>query len=88
VVVLSDKDSAVGAARNLLHSFAQESCGQCVPCANGTAKAAALIALPKWDQELLADLCAAMREASICGLGRSATQSIECVARYFPAELS
>ena len=88
VVVLSDKDSAVGAARNLLRFFAQESCGQCTPCANGTAKAAALIALPKWDQELLADLCAAMREASICGLGRSATQPIDCVTRYFPGELS
>ena len=88
VVVLSDKDSAVGAARNLLRFFAQESCGQCPPCGNGTAKAAALIALPRWDQELLADLCAAMHDASICGLGQAAPKPVECVVKHFPGELA
>jgi len=87
VVGLSDKDSAVGAARNLLRFFAQESCGQCTPCVNGTAKAAALIALPRWDQELLADLCVAMREASICGLGQAAPNPVDCVVKHFPGEL-
>jgi formate dehydrogenase len=88
VVVLSDKDSAVGAARNLLRFFAQESCGQCTPCVNGTAKAAALIALPRWDQELLGDLCVAMREASICGLGQAAPNPVDCVVKHFPGELA
>ena len=49
VMVLSDQDSAVGAARNLMRFFEHESCGQCTPCRNGTAKASALIAQPKWD---------------------------------------
>ena len=39
VIVLSDQDSAVGAARNLMRFFEHESCGQCTPCRNGTAKA-------------------------------------------------
>ena len=44
VVVLSDKDRAAGAARNLMRFFKDESCGQCTPCRVGTAKALALMA--------------------------------------------
>jgi len=88
VMVLSDKDSAVGAARNLMRFFEHESCGQCTPCRNGTAKASALIAGPKWDQELLADLSAVMRDASICGLGQAAPNPVDCVVKYFPGELT
>ena len=87
VVVLSDHDTAVGAARNTMHFFEHESCGQCTPCRNGTAKAAALIEQPKWDLELLADLSAVMRDASICGLGQAAPNPIDCVVKYFPQEL-
>jgi formate dehydrogenase len=39
VVVLSDKDTATGAARNVMKFFADESCGQCTPCRVGTEKA-------------------------------------------------
>ncbi|HEY9068432.1 MAG TPA: NAD(P)H-dependent oxidoreductase subunit E [Burkholderiaceae bacterium] len=88
VVVLSDHDSAVGAARNTMRFFAHESCGQCTPCRNGTAKASALIEKPQWDLELLADLSQVMRDASICGLGQAAPNPIDCVVRYFPQELT
>ena len=88
VVVLSDKDSAVGAARNLMRFFEHESCGQCTPCRNGTAKASALISQPKWDLELLADLSQVMRDASICGLGQAAPNPVDCVVKYFPGELA
>ena len=88
VVVLSDHDTAVGAARNTMRFFEHESCGQCTPCRNGTAKAAALIEQPKWDLDLLADLSAVMRDASICGLGQAAPNPIDCVVKYFPHELS
>jgi formate dehydrogenase len=88
VMVLSQHDSAVGAARNLMRFFAHESCGQCTPCRNGTAKASALIAHPKWDLELLADLSQVMRDASICGLGQAAPNPLDCVIKYFPGELA
>jgi formate dehydrogenase beta subunit len=88
VVVLSDHDTAVGAARNLMRFFQHESCGQCTPCRNGTAKAAALIAEPKWDLPLLADLSTVMRDASICGLGQAAPNPFDCVVKYFPEELA
>ncbi|USE78137.1 NAD(P)H-dependent oxidoreductase subunit E [Cupriavidus gilardii] len=88
VVVLSDHDRAVDVARNLMHFFAHESCGQCTPCRVGTAKAVQLIAQPRWDREALADLSAVMRDASICGLGQAAPNPIDCVIRYFSHELA
>ena len=88
VIVLSDQDSAVGAARNMLRFFKHESCGQCTPCRNGTAKASALIDQPHWDLPLLDDLSQVMREASICGLGQAAPNPIDCVVRYFAQELA
>jgi formate dehydrogenase len=87
VVVLSESDSAVGAARNTMDFFRHESCGQCTPCRSGTAKAAALIAEPQWNLPLLAELSALMRDASICGLGQAAPNPVDCVVRYFPHEL-
>lgn len=88
VMVLSQADRAMDAARNLMRFFRHESCGQCTPCRNGTAKAADLIALPNWDLELLADLSVVMRDASICGLGQAAPNPVDCVIKYFPHELS
>jgi NADH:ubiquinone oxidoreductase subunit F (NADH-binding)/NADH:ubiquinone oxidoreductase subunit E len=87
VVVLSDQDTAVQAARNTMRFFQHESCGQCTPCRNGTAKATALIHKPRWDLPLLADLSEVMRDASICGLGQAAPNPIDCVVKYFPHEL-
>jgi NADH:ubiquinone oxidoreductase subunit F (NADH-binding)/NADH:ubiquinone oxidoreductase subunit E len=88
VVVLSDADSAKGAARNLMRFFKDESCGQCTPCRVGTAKALALVEKPVWDVPLLAELSQVMRDASICGLGQAAPNPVDCVVRYFPHELT
>ena len=86
VVVLSDKDRAADAARNLMRFFKDESCGQCTPCRVGTAKALALMAAPKWDGPLLTELSAAMMDASICGLGQAAPNPVLTVLKYFPDE--
>ena len=87
VMVLSDQDTATGAARNMMRFFHHESCGQCTPCRVGTAKAAHLMDQPKWDVALLADLSLVMRDASICGLGQAAPNPMDCVVKYFPHEL-
>ena len=87
VIVLSQQDSAVAAARNLMRFFRDESCGQCTPCRSGTAKALALIEQPRWDTALLAELSQVMRDASICGLGQAAPNPVDCVMRYFAPEL-
>jgi formate dehydrogenase len=88
VIVLSQHDTAAAAARNMLRFFKHESCGQCTPCRNGTAKASDLIEQPRWDLPLLADLSQVMRDASICGLGQAAPNPIDCVIKYFPQELT
>ena len=87
VIILSDRDTAVNAARNMMRFFKDESCGQCTPCRVGTAKALALIEQPKWDIPLLEDLSFVMRDASICGLGQAAPNPVDCVIKYFPHEL-
>ena len=87
VVVLSDKDSARDAALNMLRFFEAESCGQCTPCRVGCEKAVKLMRAPKWDQDLLEDLCTVMGDASICGLGQAAPNPIRLTMKHFPEEL-
>ena len=87
IIVLSQHDSAMAAARNTMAFFKHESCGQCTPCRAGTAKALDIIAKDSWDIPLLEDLSAVMRDASICGLGQAAPNPVDCVIKYFPHEL-
>ena len=86
--MLSQHDRARDAAQNLMHFFADESCGQCTPCRVGTEKAIALLAQPAWDMALLGELSQAMADASICGLGQAAPNPIACVIKYFPQEVA
>jgi formate dehydrogenase len=87
VVVLSDKDTATAAARNVMKFFADESCGQCTPCRVGTEKALHLMNERRWDQPLLQELSQAMMDASICGLGQAAPNPMLSVMKYFPREV-
>ena len=88
VVVLSDHDRARDAALNMLRFFEDESCGQCPPCRVGCEKAVKLMQADTWDQPLLEDLCTAMADASICGLGQAAPNPIKLVLQHFSDEVS
>ena len=88
VVVLSQHDSAAGAARNVMKFFSEESCGQCTPCRVGTVKALDLMQTQRWDAPLLHELSQAMMDASICGLGQAAPNPALSVLKYFPKEVS
>jgi NADH-quinone oxidoreductase subunit F len=66
--------------------FRDESCGQCVPCRVGTERQEEILArlarkrpLGSVDSELalLKEMGQAMRDASICGLGHTASSAIE-----------
>jgi NADH-quinone oxidoreductase subunit F len=66
--------------------FRDESCGQCVPCRVGTARQEELLGRlaagrPLGSREaeldLLRELGQAMRDASICGLGQTASSAVE-----------
>jgi formate dehydrogenase len=87
IVVLSDKDKAAAAARNVMKFFADESCGQCTPCRVGTEKALHLMHEKRWDEPLLQELSQAMMDASICGLGQAAPNPVLSVLKYFPWEV-
>ena len=87
IIVLSQQDRAIDAARNLMRFFEHESCGQCTPCRSGTAKVSELIRGDAWDRQLLGELSQVMRDASICGLGQAAPNPIDSVMRYFAHEL-
>ena len=87
VVVLSDKDNMWDAATNLMRFFAHESCGQCTPCRNGTAKAVMLMQAEAPDTGLLDELSVAMADASICGLGQAASNPLTSVMKHFPEDI-
>jgi formate dehydrogenase len=87
VVVLSNHDTAAGAARNVMKFFADESCGQCTPCRVGTVKALDLMGAKTWDAPLMKELSQAMMDASICGLGQAAPNPVLTVLKYFPKEV-
>jgi formate dehydrogenase len=88
VVILSGHDDIKAVALNLMRFFEDESCGQCTPCRVGTEKAVELMARGPWNVGLLEELSAAMRDASICGLGQAAPNPLLCVLKYFPEELT
>jgi formate dehydrogenase beta subunit len=88
VIVLSNKDTARGAALNMMRFFAHESCGQCTPCRVGTEKAANLMQAKVWDKATLDDLSTVMVDASICGLGQAAPNPLLSVFKYFPQEVT
>jgi formate dehydrogenase beta subunit len=87
IVILSNHDTAAGAARNLMKFFSEESCGQCTPCRVGTAKAVQLMKERTWDQPLVKELSQTMVDASICGLGQAAPNPALSVIKFFPQEI-
>ena len=87
VVVLSDQDDIKAVALNLLRFFEDESCGQCTPCRVGCEKAVKLMQRDAWDEVLLEELCRAMADASICGLGQAAPNPIRSAMKFFADEL-
>jgi NADH-quinone oxidoreductase subunit F len=72
--------------------FRDESCGQCVPCRVGTVRQEELLhrlssGRPIGDRQtelvLLKEVGQAMRDASICGLGQTASSAIESAVQRF-----
>jgi NADH-quinone oxidoreductase subunit F len=90
VMVFDETADMVGALGRIARFFRDESCGQCVPCRVGTARQEELLARlaggatygSRADEiELLGEIGRAMRDASICGLGQTASSAIESAIR-------
>lgn len=78
LVVFGETDSLPEVAQTLANFFAEESCGQCVPCRIGTARIKEMLEQFSLSERQvdLRDLAQTMRDASICGLGQSATTAL------------
>ena len=90
VMVFDERADMVGTLRRIAAFFRDESCGQCVPCRVGTVRQEELLArladkveVRSREEELvlLAEIGQAMRDASICGLGQTASSAIESAVR-------
>ena len=90
VMVFDDTADLVDTLRRIAEFFRDESCGQCVPCRVGTVRQEELLARlasgrPRGsvgdELGLLREIGQAMRDASICGLGQTASSAIESALR-------
>jgi NADH-quinone oxidoreductase subunit F len=91
VVMVFDESADVSdALERIAAFFRHESCGQCVPCRVGTVRQQELVAVLASAVEpdrsssaaaVYAELSLAMKDASICGLGQTASTAIESALR-------
>ena len=90
VMVFDRSTDLVDILRRIAAFFRDESCGQCVPCRVGTVRQEELLArlaagTPRGSATtelgLLREIGQAMRDASICGLGQTASSAIESAFR-------
>jgi NADH-quinone oxidoreductase subunit F len=90
IMVFDETADLVDTLRRIAQFFRDESCGQCVPCRVGSVRQEELLARlaagsPVRSREeellLLGEIGQAMRDASICGLGQTASSAIESAFR-------
>ena len=90
VMVFDDRADLEDAVRRIAAFFRDESCGQCVPCRVGTERQEELVARLSAGRPLgsrgaevglLDEMAQAMRDASICGLGQTASGAIQSAIR-------
>jgi bidirectional [NiFe] hydrogenase diaphorase subunit len=92
MVVIDTGTSMPLLARHFMAFSVSESCGKCVPCRAGTVQLAALLdrflerrAEPA-DLQRLEELCAMVRDTSLCGLGQAAPSPVLSTLRWFRPE--
>lgn len=80
VMVFDDRTDFRAVTRRIAEFFRDESCGQCVPCRVGTVRQEELLARHlgggPLENDLLDELAMVMADASICGLGHTASVAI------------
>ena len=93
MIVMDDTSCMVNVARFFIEFCMTESCGKCIPCRAGTAQmftrcspASATAPATMDDLDLLIDLCATVKETSLCGLGQTAPNPVLSTLKYFKNE--
>ena len=92
MVVMDENTCMVGIAKFFLDFTTKESCGKCVPCRIGTKRLCEILTRivegngKEGDVELLEELCNAVKDSSLCGLGQTAPNPVLTTIRYFRDE--
>ena len=92
MVVMDENTCMVGMARFFLDFTSKESCGKCVHCRIGTKRMLEILTRivngegEEGDIELLEELCNAIKDGALCGLGQTAPNPVLTTIRYFRDE--
>ncbi|HPP74605.1 MAG TPA: NADH-quinone oxidoreductase subunit NuoF [Armatimonadota bacterium] len=92
LVVMDEDTCMVEVARYFMQFTQKESCGKCVLCREGTKQMLALLEKivggegTLEDIELLEELAVAVRDGSLCGLGKTAPNPVLSTLKYFRDE--
>ncbi|MBQ7671213.1 MAG: NADH-quinone oxidoreductase subunit NuoF [Clostridia bacterium] len=92
MVVMDSSTCMVGMAKFFLDFTAKESCGKCVHCRIGTKRMQEILTRivegngREGDIELLEELCGAIKDGALCGLGQTAPNPVLTTIKYFRDE--
>jgi NADP-reducing hydrogenase subunit HndC len=92
MVVADENNCMVELARYFLHFTADESCGKCTPCREGTRMMLHILNTitagegTEGDLEMLETLAHQIKATALCGLGRTAPNPVLTTLRYFRDE--
>jgi NADH-quinone oxidoreductase subunit F len=92
LVVMDQNTCMVEVARFFMNFTQNESCGKCVPCREGTKRLLEMLqravdgeGRPE-DLEVIEDLAGAVKDGSLCGLGKTAPNPVLTMLKYFKDE--
>ncbi len=92
LIVMDEDTCMVDVARFFLEFTQEESCGKCVPCREGTKRMLEILQRitegkgKEGDIELLEELSETISQASLCGLGQTASNPVLATLRFFRDE--
>lgn len=92
MVVMDESTCMVGMAKFFLDFTAKESCGKCIHCRIGTTRMLEMLTRitegkgQEGDIELLEELCYAIKDGALCGLGQTAPNPVLTTIKYFKNE--
>ncbi|WP_425473439.1 NADH-ubiquinone oxidoreductase-F iron-sulfur binding region domain-containing protein [Thermosediminibacter litoriperuensis] len=92
MIVMDETTCMVEVARYYLKFLSEESCGKCTPCREGIRRMLEILEDicagrgQEGDLELLLELSETVKEASLCGLGKTAPNPVLTTIKYFESE--
>jgi len=92
MIVMDEDTCMVDVARYFINFLMEESCGKCVPCREGLLRMGEILTDitegrgRMEDLDLIQDLSEVLKDASLCGLGKTAPNPVMSTLKYFRDE--